>query len=94
MVVFFNLWFVGIDVMFSGGDNLCVYVLDVNLFGDLLYYVEYNGFGIYEWEMDILWKEFYKYVWYEYYCWFLWFVNDYFGYVKIWCSEVGGSELF
>lgn len=57
MAAFPNSWSAGIDVMLSGGDNPRAYVLDVNPFGDLLYHVQHNGLGTYEWEMDILRKE-------------------------------------
>ncbi|WP_416294299.1 STM4014 family protein [Paenibacillus illinoisensis] len=60
MAAFPNSWSAGIDVMLSGGDNPRTYVLDVNPFGDLLYHVQHNGLGTYEWEMDILRKEPYE----------------------------------
>ncbi|MEC0169036.1 STM4014 family protein [Paenibacillus graminis] len=46
----------GIDVLVSAGSQL-TYAADVNPFGDLLYDVEYVGFGTYEWEMKQLIKE-------------------------------------
>ncbi|MNO26904.1 hypothetical protein D3C76_167650 [compost metagenome] len=46
----------GIDVLVSAGSNL-TYAADVNPFGDLLYEVEYEGYGTYEWELKQLIKE-------------------------------------
>lgn len=46
----------GIDVLVSAGSNK-TYAADVNPFGDLLYDVEYQGFGTYEWELKQLIKE-------------------------------------
>ncbi|MGN7761532.1 STM4014 family protein [Paenibacillus sp. 22594] len=46
----------GIDVLVSAGSNK-TYAADVNPFGDLLYNVEYQGFGTYEWELKQLIKE-------------------------------------
>lgn len=60
MAAFPNSWSAGIDVMLSGGDKPHAYVLDVNPFGDLLYHVQHDGLGTYEWEMDILQKEPYE----------------------------------
>lgn len=60
MAAFPKSWSAGIDVMLSGGGNPRAYVLDVNPFGDLLYHVQHNGLGTYEWEMDILRKEPYE----------------------------------
>jgi len=60
MDAFSNSWSAGIDVMLSGGDQPVAYVLDVNPFGDLLYHVQHNGLGTYEWEMDMLRKEPYE----------------------------------
>lgn len=56
MSAFPNSWSAGIDVMLSGSEPRA-YVLDVNPFGDLLYRVEWNGLGTYEWEMELLRKE-------------------------------------
>ncbi|UQZ35138.1 hypothetical protein C2I18_17360 [Paenibacillus sp. PK3_47] len=44
----------GIDVLISSGNSRRTYVADVNPFGDLLYGVEYEGCGTYEWEMKQL----------------------------------------
>ncbi|MCG7386488.1 STM4014 family protein [Paenibacillus sp. ACRRY] len=60
MAAFPNSWSAGIDVMLTVGANPRAYVLDVNPFGDLLYHVQHNGLGTYEWEMDILRKNPYE----------------------------------
>ncbi|MFE6077733.1 STM4014 family protein [Paenibacillus sp. NPDC057886] len=57
MAAFPNSWSAGIDVMLSGGTEPRAYILDVNPFGDLLYRVQHNGLGTYEWEMELLRKE-------------------------------------
>ncbi len=57
MAAFPHSWSAGIDVMLSGSADPCAYVLDVNPFGDLLYRVQHNGLGTYEWEMELLRKE-------------------------------------
>jgi hypothetical protein len=56
MAAFPNSWSAGIDVMLSNGTEPRAYVLDVNPFGDLLYRVQHNGLGTYEWEMELLRK--------------------------------------
>ncbi len=61
MAAFPNSWSAGIDVMLSGGNEPRAYILDVNPFGDLLYRVQHNGLGTYEWEMELLRKEPYNY---------------------------------
>ncbi|MFF2019247.1 STM4014 family protein [Paenibacillus sp. NPDC058177] len=43
----------GMDVLVSGNPQR-TYIADVNPFGDLLYDVEYHGYGTYEWEMKML----------------------------------------
>lgn len=43
----------GIDIIVASGSQR-VYAADVNPFGDLLYDVEYEGWGTYEWEMQAL----------------------------------------
>ncbi|GGG00369.1 hypothetical protein GCM10010912_51560 [Paenibacillus albidus] len=43
----------GIDVLVSKNSQQ-PYVADVNPFGDLLYEVDYRGYGTYEWEMKVL----------------------------------------
>ncbi|WP_228469574.1 STM4014 family protein [Paenibacillus sp. JNUCC31] len=57
MAAFPNSWSAGIDVMLTVGTEPLAYVLDVNPFGDLLYRVQHNGLGTYEWEMELLRKE-------------------------------------
>ncbi|RAI96705.1 hypothetical protein DET54_10663 [Paenibacillus pabuli] len=57
MAAFPNSWSAGIDVMLSGGTEPRAYILDVNPFGDLLYRVQHNGLGTYEWQMELLRKE-------------------------------------
>ncbi|WP_440112109.1 STM4014 family protein [Paenibacillus sp. QZ-Y1] len=57
MSAFPKSWSAGIDVMLTGGTEPRAYVLDVNPFGDLLYKVQHNGLGTYEWEMELLRKE-------------------------------------
>ncbi|WP_438494397.1 STM4014 family protein [Paenibacillus sp. IHBB 3054] len=44
----------GIDILVSSGSSRRTYAADVNPFGDLLYDVEYDGCGTYEWEMKKL----------------------------------------
>lgn len=57
MAAFPNSWSAGIDVMLSEGTEPRSYILDVNPFGDLLYRVQHNGLGTYEWQMELLRKE-------------------------------------
>ncbi|MGV2886477.1 STM4014 family protein [Paenibacillus taichungensis] len=61
MAAFPYSWSAGIDVMLSGDTEPRAYILDVNPFGDLLYRVQHNGLGTYEWEMELLRKEPYNY---------------------------------
>ncbi|MFB8377276.1 STM4014 family protein [Paenibacillus taichungensis] len=57
IAAFPNSWSAGIDVMLSGGTEPRAYILDVNPFGDLLYRVQHDGLGTYEWQMELLRKE-------------------------------------
>ncbi|WP_405153767.1 STM4014 family protein [Paenibacillus sp. FSL K6-0108] len=65
MAAFPNSWSAGIDVMLSAGTEQRAYILDVNPFGDLLYRVQHNGLGTYEWEMELLRKEPHNHAGYE-----------------------------
>lgn len=44
----------GMDVLVTGSKELRTSIADVNPFGDLLYEVEHQGYGTYEWEMKRL----------------------------------------
>ncbi|MFC3748964.1 STM4014 family protein [Paenibacillus sp. GCM10012306] len=53
LAAFPNSGIAGMDVLVSGSPQR-TYIADVNPFGDLLYDVEYQGYGTYEWEMKRL----------------------------------------